>query len=210
MEKHAPLKTKAIILRSHSPLYTDDIRVQKSQRRRLERLWRLSELSVDRQAFVDQCELVKNLVFNAKMNFYSTLISIVGSNSRVLFKTIDRFLHRKHEKRLPYCVSPAELADRFAIFFMEKIDSLRNDLPVVDFLNYFHEIDNPILSCRLVNFLPAKLDEFSHIARHIGRKSCSLDPLPSNVFLSQLDLLLPVLHDIVNRSLESSIFPNSL
>ena len=67
---------------------------------------------------------------------------------------------------------------------------------MVDFLNYFHEIDNPILSCRLVNFLPAKLDEFSHIARHIGRKSCSLDPLPSNVFLSQLDLLLPVLHDI--------------
>lgn len=142
-------KTKAITLRPHAPWYTDDIRVQKSRRRRLERRWRLSKLSVDRKAFVDQCKLVKNLVFNAEMNFYSTLISYAGSNSKVLFETIDRFLHRKPEKRLPYCVSPAELANRFAIFFMEKINSLRNDLPVVDFPNYFHEIDNLILSCRL-------------------------------------------------------------
>lgn len=149
LEKHAPLKTKAIILRPHAPWYTDDIRVQKSRRHRLERRWRLSKLSVDHKVFVDQCKLVKNLVFNAKMNVYSTLISYAGSNSKVLFETIDRFLHRKPEKRLPYCVSPAELADRFAIFFMEKINSLRNDLPVVDFPNYFHEIDNPILSCRL-------------------------------------------------------------
>lgn len=51
---------------------------------------------------------------------------------------------------------------------------------------------------------------FPILARHIRRKSSSLDPLPSNVFLSQLDLLLPVLHDIANRSLESSIFPHSL
>lgn len=209
LEKHAPLKTKAIILRPHAPWYTDDIRVQKSRRRRLEGRWRLSKLSSDRK-FVDLCELVKNLVFNAKMNFYSTLISNASSNSKVLFKMIDRFLHRKLEKRLPYCVSLAELADRFAIFFMEKIDSLRNDLPVVDFPNYFHEIDNPILSWRRVNFSPATLDELSHMARHIGRKSCSLDPLPSNVFLSQLDLLLPVLYDTVNRSSESSIFPHSL
>ena len=89
---------------------------------------------------------MKNLVFNAKMNFYSTLISNAGSKVKVLFKTIDRFLHTKPEKRFPYCVSLAELADRFAIFFTEKIHSLRNDLPVVDFPNYFHEIDNPILS----------------------------------------------------------------
>lgn len=51
---------------------------------------------------------------------------------------------------------------------------------------------------------------FPILARHIGRKSSSLDPLPSNVFLSQLDLPLPVLHDIANMSLESSIFPHSL
>lgn len=61
-----------------------------------------------------------------------------------------------------------------------------------------------------LNFPLATLDELSHIARHIGRKSSSLHPLPSNVFLSQLDLLLPVLHDIANRSLESNIFPHSL
>ena len=61
-----------------------------------------------------------------------------------------------------------------------------------------------------MNFSPATLDELSHTARHVGRKSCSLDPLPSNVFVGQLDLLLPVLHDIGNRSLESSIFPHSL
>lgn len=66
------------------------------------------------------------------MNFYSTFVSNAGSNSEVLFKTIDRFLHRKREKRLLYCVWPAQSANRFASFFQEKMENVRNDLPAVD------------------------------------------------------------------------------
>ena len=38
----------------------------------------------------------------------------------------------------------------------------------------------------------------------------NLDSLPSTLFVSQIDLLLPVLYNIVNFSLESGYFPRSL
>ena len=100
LEKHAPLITKTIVQRSHAPWYTDDIRVQKTRRRQLERRLRHSQLPADRCAF------------NAKMSFYSTLIHDAGTDSHALFKTIDRLLHRKSDKRLPYYSSSVELANK--------------------------------------------------------------------------------------------------
>ena len=76
------------------------IAFKKTRCRQLERRLDRSQLPVDRCAFVDQCTLVKNLVFNAKMPFYSNLIHDADTDSHALFKTIDRLLQRKPDKRL--------------------------------------------------------------------------------------------------------------
>ena len=60
------------------------------------------------------------------------------------------------------------------------------------------------------NFSPTTIQELFQIARHVGPKSCSLDPLPSPLFASQFDIVLPVLYNIVNLCLESRHFPRSL
>ena len=151
---------------------------KKTRRRQLERRWRRSQLPADRCAFVNQSSLVKNLVFNAKISFYSTLIHDAGTDSHALFKTIDRLLHRKPDKRLPYYSSSFELANRFAAFFKEKIDNLRSELPDVAVPDYFAALDTPTLSCSLEYFSPTTIHELSQIARRVGSKSCSLDPLP--------------------------------
>ena len=44
----------------------------------------------------------------------------------------------------------------------------------------------------------------------IGRKSCELDPIPAPVLCSCKDILLPVLKDIVNMSLQSGHMPTQL
>lgn len=111
------------------------IAFEKTRRRQLERRLGRSQPPVDCCAFVDQCSLVKNLVFNAKMPFYSTLIRDAGTDSHALFKTID--------KRLPYCSSSVWFANNFAAFFKLKMDNLRSELPDDDHPDYFAALDTP-------------------------------------------------------------------
>lgn len=58
---HLPSKERVITLRPSSPWYTDDIKAEKVKRR-LERVWRKSGLTIDRQLYVNQCKVVQALV----------------------------------------------------------------------------------------------------------------------------------------------------
>ena len=52
VDSHAPLKTRTITIRPHSPWYTDEIATEKRKRRSLERRWRSSRLSGDYENYV--------------------------------------------------------------------------------------------------------------------------------------------------------------
>ena len=138
------------------------------------------------------------------------MIHDAGTDSHALFKSIDRLLKRKPDKRLPFCSSSVDLANRCAAFFKEKIDKPYSELTDVNVPDYFAALDTPTLSCNLEYFSPTTIHELSQIACHVGSKSCSLDPLPSALLVSQIDLLLPALYNIVDRSLETGHFPRSL
>ena len=112
------------------------------------------------------------------MPFYSTLINDAGTDSRALFKSIDRLLHGKPDKRLPFYSSLGEVANRFAAFSKGKIDKLRSELPEVDVPHFFTALDTPTLGCSLKYFSATSIHELSPIACHVDAKSCSLDPLP--------------------------------
>ena len=66
LDKHAPLKTRTITIRPLAPWYTEDIREEKQKRRALERRWRRTGLTVDRERFVEQCHVVMNLFCRQK------------------------------------------------------------------------------------------------------------------------------------------------
>ena len=66
------------------------------------------------------------------MSFHSSLIPDIGTDSHAFLKSIDRLLHRKPDKRLPFCSSSGELANRSAAFFKGKIDALHSEHPEVD------------------------------------------------------------------------------
>ena len=74
LEKHAPLITRNITIRPSAPWYTEDIREEKQKRRALERRWRRTGLMVDRERFVDQCQVVDEFILQAKTAYYSRII----------------------------------------------------------------------------------------------------------------------------------------
>ena len=98
LQKHAPLKRRLITIRPSSPWYNEKIGKEKRKRRKPESRWRTSGLCIDRQLNVKQCEVAKTMIENAKTTYYTSIISDNAHNQKVLFKTVNKLLHRKPEK----------------------------------------------------------------------------------------------------------------
>lgn len=111
----------------------------KRKRRKLERRWRASRLCVDRQMYVDQCQIVNEMLKDAKASYYSSIISENALDPKILFNAVDKLLHRKVEKRYPTAPSTIELTNNFADFFDKKIATIRTELS--------NEMTSTIQSC---------------------------------------------------------------
>ena len=95
LEKHAPLKTKWLTIRLAASWVNDDILSARKERRRMERRWRLSRLTVDREIFMDQRDIVKKMLYTANSEFYANQIKDQAGNPKALFRTVGSLLHTK-------------------------------------------------------------------------------------------------------------------
>ena len=97
-------------------------------RRRLECLWRRSELNVDREMYVQQCKMVNELIYQSKMRYYSGIIEDSQLDQKRLFGVVSSLLHVKMEIRLPSYNDSSRLAEAFADFFTDKTSKFRYGL----------------------------------------------------------------------------------
>ncbi len=75
LDRHAPLKIREVSLRPKAPWYTDSVRSSKREKRRLERKWQKSKLTLDHVAFRNQCHQYKKDLDKAKTEFHYAQIS---------------------------------------------------------------------------------------------------------------------------------------
>ena len=54
LDKHAPLLKKTIVLRPSCPWYTDELHSKKHLKRKLERKWKTTKLTVDHEIYRKQ------------------------------------------------------------------------------------------------------------------------------------------------------------
>lgn len=154
MERHAPLKKRILTLRPAAPWYSDEIRKEKTERRKLERCWRATRLTIDRELYVNQCNIVNTLISTSKKKFYSSVIAENKSDQKILCSSFNKLLNRKSEQKLPSCENASELANKFADFFVDKIVEIRSNFSV--------ENENPLIdefacSYELTNFYPTTM-----------------------------------------------------
>ena len=207
LEQHAPLKKKIVTLRPIAPWYSEEIRKEKSKRRKLECRWHRTQLTINREIYVQQCNTVNTLILSSKKEFYSSIITENKSDPRVLFSCFDKMVNRKSEKMLPHFKDPSELADRFADFFVGKISRLWTNL------NNSNENSPPEQSHsvpRLSDFEPTNLKELSIFISTSARKSSVLDLVPGIVMSDYLHVLLPAITRIVNLSLTTGTVPSKM
>ena len=165
------MKTRVIILRPTAPWLTPEIREQKIERRRLERKWRQTGLTVYREIYAEQSVLVNNLISNAKKDYYSERIGSCGSDQKELFKIVEGLNKGITEKKFPPASSAEVLANRFADFFESKINVIKQDLTwkCAQLVNPLPDSSLPQCETTLDSLTPVTCEELQSWSKVLGR-----------------------------------------
>lgn len=210
MDKHAPIITKTFTLHPEAPWYNTEIDVAKKERRKAEKTWRKSKLTVHREIFVMKKEKVNQCLKSAKENYYSDMISD-PSNQKSLFKIVDKISHKKSETILPDHSSPQKLANRFGEFFTDKIVKIRQRLVSVnESVNIPHHHNEEPAPPPLDTLTPCTTDEIQKLVMTTKATTCKLDPIPTSFLKIIIDVLLPILTHIINLSFKEGSVPSDL
>ena len=207
LEKHSPLQTKICKKRQRVPWYTNDVQQCRRKARAAERLWRKNKSD-------PACEKHYKLLLNEYTNLLSHtkrdhMLSIIENSGRdqgKLFKEMNKIMNRKQSQPLPPHDDPKALANDFSAFFQGKVDTIRSKFdPTIDDAFEYDGKDDTISAFH--TFQSVTEEDIRKIVSKSASKSCELDPLPTKLLKSNLDILLPVITKIVNNSLQNAKMP---
>ena len=190
-----------------SPWYasvSEELRSAKRLRRRAERKWLKTGLTVDKQIYSEAKRAVTNIVHKAKTNYFSSKIA-QSSCCKELFSVCDKLGGCKSDSPLPTTIPTCELPDAFADYFIQKVKTIRSELgSQMPMLNL--PTDNPYTASSFCSFQPVSIQHNKNTILKSSQKTCSLDPIPTFLFVKCLDRLLPAMTAIINKSLQTGVF----
>ena len=199
LDKHAPVKTRTIVMRPQVPRYKDEIRQAKGERRNAERRWRLSKIDSDLAVFKVKRNAVNNLMNKARQAFYTKLIEDNSCNQRKLF----RASNQSQGDELPPNLHAPTFAREVGKYTVSEIDTIQRqiDADIIDLpASAFTTADGFNRSTpSLPAFKILSANSVKSLIHNSTLKSCPLDPMPSRL-VSRCDALLPVITTIIDRS----------
>ena len=209
LNKHAPVHERTIMVRPHSPWFSDELRRLKVEKRRRERKWQCSGLEIHKQMYKEIADRYYSAIEHSKRLYYHEKVS--DCNQKQLFKFIDGLFKAKSSSPLPAHVSPFELAQRFSEYFSSKIVALHSDIDNITSqpVGYVITEEEP-LSCSLNEFASVSPNSVVKIILESPSKSCSLDPFPSTLLKRFVNKLSSPIAAIINMSLQQGEFPSGL
>ena len=121
LDKHAPLKSSIVTIRPAAPWFSEEIKLERRVRRRLERRWHRTRLPEDRLHFIEQNRIFNELLLSVHSQYYTKLINDNCLNQRKLFGIVSKLLRRSPAPQYPSCSSVADLANKFIGFLVRRL-----------------------------------------------------------------------------------------
>jgi hypothetical protein len=204
LNQHAPLTTRCVKARSSAPWLTTEIRNARRERRRAERTWRKSMLTVHRDIYIKFRNHVKNCISVAKKQYFTAKIDSAASSSKQLFNISNDLLRKTSASVFPKDIDPDKLPDRFCQFFGDKIMTLREKLDSRQCNPpSFAVFEGPCFD----HFDVVTEAEISELITKMPTKGCMLDPFPTSLVKDYSNYLVPIITVIIDKSLQSGIVP---
>lgn len=212
LNKHAPVLTVNVPNRKRQPWYNSSIADAKRVRRRMERKWRKSRLESDRLAFIKERNEVSSLISSTKQEYFLSRVQQCHGDQKALFSEMNRLLHKPMYMPLPPHDSPRELADRFMSFFCGKVDKIRLNILNTDSTSHPVPVSDVLVNKVLSSFsefTPLTSTAVTKLIMSSKSKSCSLDAFPTNILKQCIDVLAPVITNMINLSLTTGTVPTN-
>ena len=152
--------------------------------------------------YIEQRNLVKNLVDSTKMEYYTNYVNKNSDKPQTLWSAVNTLLYRKNSPILP---NSDNLPDKFVNYFHKKIEDIRES-----FLMKCRKKECTINDGITLNdFNPVSNDEVLNIIKKIKNKSSPHDPIPTFLLKAISAQVTPMICIIANYSFISSCIPPS-
>ncbi len=181
----------------------------KRQCRKAERIWRKTKLEIHYSIYKDSLHAFNLEQATARQTFFSNLININLNNTRTLFATVERLPNPPSQ--IPSEMLSDSKCNEFASFFSEKISNIRKEIGTSSCnteVTQIRQQSQKEVTMSVFKTIDSKILE--EIVQHLKSSTCYLDTLPTSFFKSVLNCLEADLLEVVNTSLLSGTFPNSL
>ena len=216
--KHAPLVKKLVLQRPNQPWYNDQLKHLKARRRQCERKYRKSMLEIDRQQYRNACNIYNNTLCKTRIAYDQGQITACEQDKGKLFAITSSLMGSKSKKILPSCSGDeTSTAEAFVQFFHKKVALITenldqalleqpNDLPPTSRLKYMCKLKNVPKLC---DYRLTTASEVKDIILSSNNKYCILDPMPTWFLKRNIDVLIPAIVTLFNKSLSSGIVPKA-
>ena len=149
---------------------------------------------------------VSKVIVNAKRQYFASKIES-AKNNKTLFSLTNELLGASKTKSFPSVFPQHELSQVFCDFFINKVKDIRSKLNNLNAPNpIFNEYCGPLFT----RFQSVSEKDIKEIIMESPPKSCSLDPLPTCLVRENVDVLAPLITQIINLSLVSGVVPKAL
>ncbi len=181
----------------------------KRQCRKAERMWWKTKLEIHYSIYKDGLHAFNLELATARQTFFSNLINSNLNITRTLFATVER--RTNPPSQIPSEMLSDSKCNEFASFFSEKIGNIRKEIGTSSCnteVTQIRQQSQKEVTMSVFKTIDSKiLDE---MVQHLKSSTCYLDTLPTYFFKSVLNCLEADLIEVVNTSLLSGTFPNSL
>ena len=198
---HLAVCSRINLTKPDSVRQPDELRHAKHARRRAEKVWRRTKLTVHRKLFRKQCNAVNKLMISTKKTFFSAKIRDCSKDQKQLFKLTSHLMGNTGQVILPIHESAEQLANMYGYFYIDKVTTIRRSINIgnpSDIYETALDSDVKFDGIPLQRFLPATHDEVKRIITNSPNKSCDLDPIPTRLLRQCLDHFVPLITFIIN------------
>ena len=200
-DKLAPAKKVNICARKPEPWYNSFIRQQKIVVRNAEKTWRKYRQPHQYKAFTNERNRYNHLINYHKTQEITSKVTACRGDSKKLHCLLHEITNSKPENPMPPSDSDDDLANRFADFFINKIDKIRKAMenePIYD-----PEVKDIPKLTKLAPFTP---DQVQSIIMGMQSKTCETDSIPTEILKDLLPACISEITALVNISMEQGEF----
>ena len=211
LDRHAPLLTMQVKTRASAPWMTEDIQERRKQRRKAERLWRRTKRASDKDNYLSICKDTNRVIRKTRHEYFNRKIADTANNPRDLFRTMRQLSSKRSDST---CLPEGEdqnLANKFAKYFDDKIVRIRSAISHDSVQQTDRESDNmPQSQHTLASFPLCTISEVEDILRKSSTKTCTLDPIPTDLIKLCSKSVAPIIAATCNFSFTEGTVPKAL